>query len=165
MNYRTLIDTPLGEMLAIATGDALCGLWFLGQKYFPEEWQNLPQRDTAPLVAGLRQELTESFQGRRTAFPIPLAPAGSPYRQRVWALLHTIPLGGTATYGGLARMMADSGSPTSARAVGGAVGHNPISILIPCHRVVGGGGQLTGYAGGLERKKRLLLLERARGAI
>lgn len=165
MKYRTLIDTPLGEMLAIAHDQALTGLWFVGQKYYPEGWQGLPQQDSAPLFADLRQQLAEYFQGRRTAFTVILAPAGSPYRRKVWDLLQSIPLGSTASYGALARMIAASGSPTSARAVGGAVGHNPISILIPCHRVLGSGGQLTGYAGGLERKKTLLLLERGRGAI
>jgi methylated-DNA-[protein]-cysteine S-methyltransferase len=160
MEYRTLIDTPLGEMLAISHDDALTGLWFLGQKYFPNEWQSLPQRDEAGLFTGLRRELAEYFQGRRATFSIPLAPVGSPYRRKVWALLQAIPLGSTTTYGMLARMMTDSEPPTSARAVGGAVGHNPISILIPCHRVVGAGGKLTGYAGGVERKKSLLDLER-----
>lgn len=161
MEYRTLIDTPLGNMLAISNGDSLAGLWFLGQRYFPGDWQSLPQKDSAPLFANLRSELDEYFKGRRTAFSIPLAPVGSPYRRRVWALLQTLPLGSTTTYGALAQILTGSESPTSARAIGGAVGHNPISILIPCHRVVGAGGKLTGYAGGLERKKSLLELERA----
>lgn len=161
MECRTLIATPLGGMLAIADGDVLAGLWFFGQKYLPSKWQSLPQEDSAPLFTDLRAELVEYFQGRRTSFTIALAPSGSPYRQRVWALLQDIPFGSTVTYGALARMITASGAPTSARAIGGAVGHNPISILIPCHRVVGGGGQLTGYAGGLARKKHLLQLEGA----
>jgi methylated-DNA-[protein]-cysteine S-methyltransferase len=161
MKYRTLIDTPLGKMLAISHGDALAGLWFLGQRYFPGDWQSLPQMNSAPLFANLRRELDEYFQGRRTAFSIPLAPVGSLYRRKVWTLLQTIPLGSTITYGDLAKLLNEFASPTSPRAIGGAVGHNPISILIPCHRVVGAGGKLTGYAGGLERKKSLLELERA----
>jgi methylated-DNA-[protein]-cysteine S-methyltransferase len=159
MHYKTLIDTPLGKMLAVGNDDALAGLWFLGQRYFPGDWQSLPQQDAAPLFATLRRELDEYFQGRRTAFSIHLAPVGSPYRRKVWALLQTIPFGSTTTYGALAKLT-DFASPTSARAIGGAVGHNPISILIPCHRVVGSGGKLTGYAGGVERKKSLLDLER-----
>lgn len=159
MKYRTLIDTPLGEMLAISNGDSLAGLWFLGQRYFPGDWQSLPQQDAAPLFASLRSELDEYFKGRRTAFSIPLAPVGSPYRCKVWTLLQTIPLGNTTTYGALAKLVNEFGPPSSPRAIGSAVGHNPISILIPCHRVVGAGGKLTGYAGGLERKKGLLELE------
>lgn len=159
MHYKTLIDTPLGKMLAIGNDDALAGLWFLEQRYFPGDWQSLPQQDAAPLFATLRRELGEYFQSRRVVFSIPMAPVGSPYRRKVWALLHSIPFGTTTTYGALARLT-DFASPTSARAIGGAVGYNPISILIPCHRVVGAGGKLTGYAGGVERKKSLLDLER-----
>ena len=161
MQYRTLIETPLGEMLAIGHGQALTGLWFVGQKYLPGKWQLLPQENSTSLFTDLRRQLSEYFQGRRTAFTIALDPVGSPYRRKVWALLQTIPPGSTLTYGGLAEMMTAAGSPTSARAIGGAVGHNPISILIPCHRVVGSGGKLTGYAGGLERKRSLLQLEQA----
>lgn len=161
MLYRTTITTPLGEMLAMGGAKGLCGLWFVGQRHFPDGWESIPVMDGTELFFALRRELEEYFSSRRRQFTILLAPSGTPYRQRVWSNLQEIPAGTTVTYGELARSMNLAGGHTSPRAVGGAVGHNPISILIPCHRVVGADGSLTGYAGGLVRKEALLRLESA----
>lgn len=165
MKRTCRIETPLGEMIALAEGDALCGLWFVGQKYEPHdmaEWT--PDRDH-PVLADLRRQLSDYFAGRSASFDLPLAPRGTPFQTAVWALLRTIPPGSIVTYGALARQVAAGrdGRVPSAQAVGGAVGHNPISIVIPCHRVVGADGSLTGYAGGLDRKAALLALEKGLG--
>ena len=155
------IQTPLGEMIALAEQGELCGLWFVGQKYAPEcagEWEQEPDH---PVFVTLRGQLSSYFAGQLRAFDLPLAPTGTPFQMAVWALLRTIPAGETTTYGALARQLAEQreGRIPSAQAVGGAVGRNPISIIIPCHRVVGANGSLTGYAGGLDRKAALLALE------
>ena len=153
--------SPLGPMTLASDGQALTGAWFDGQKYFPA----LPaDRTSSPDLPVFRQAsawLDRYFQGRDPG-PVPaLAPAGSPFRLAVWDILRAIPHGRTMTYGEIAALLARQRglSAMSAQAVGGAVGHNPISILIPCHRVVGSGGSLTGYAGGLDRKLALLALE------
>ncbi len=120
-----------------------------------------PRLDDDPVLAAARDQLTEYFSGRRTRFDLPLAPAGSDFQKRVWALLQDIEFGSTATYGDLASRLGSTGA--AARAVGLANGANPIPIVIPCHRVVGANGNLTGYAGGLDRKRALLELERPEG--
>ncbi len=156
-------DSPLGGMLLAADEVGLTGLWFEGQKYFADTLpQEHVQRET-PVLAETRRWLDVYFSGREPDFLPPLHPLGSPFRQAVWELLLQIPYGRTVTYGDLARQLAErQGLPhMSAQAVGGAVGHNHISILIPCHRVVGSGGSLTGYAGGIDKKIRLLELEGA----
>lgn len=117
--------------------------------------KNWQQADT-PLLVQAKAQLSEYFAGTRQEFTLPLSPKGTPFQQKVWAALQTIPYGQTRSYGEIARQI---GSPKAARAVGMANHHNPIAILIPCHRVVGQNGALTGYAGGLERKKALLQLE------
>lgn len=162
--YRT-IKTPLGDMVALAQGEYLCGLWFVGQKHEPAgegDWLHEPEY---PLFAELRRQLEAYFGGRLREFDLPLAPEGTPFQLTVWELLRTIPHGMTTTYGALAGRLAQQreGRTTSARAVGSAVGRNPISIIIPCHRVVGADGSLTGYAGGLQRKTALLAMERREG--
>jgi methylated-DNA-[protein]-cysteine S-methyltransferase len=160
MKWVCSIGTPLGEMLARAEQDELCGLWFTGQKYAPDDaggWKPDPSR---PVFVALRSQLTAYFAGQLRAFDLPLAPRGTPFQMAVWALLRTIPSGETTTYGALARQLAEQRERIpSAQAVGGAVGRNPIAIIIPCHRVVGADGSLTGYAGGLDRKAALLALE------
>lgn len=161
MQFTTIIETPLGEMLAVAEPAGVGGLWFFGQRYFPAAWEHLPRQDEAEIACLLRGQLNDYFTGCRREFTVPLVPEGSRFRQLVWAHLQRIPAGTTVTYGELARQLNLAGASTSPRAVGGAVGHNPISILIPCHRVVGAGGSLTGYAGGLARKEALLRLESA----
>lgn len=155
--------SPLGDILLAADETGLTGLWFAGQKYFA---RTLPAAHTAqetPPLAQARHWLDVYFSGRQPDFTPPLHPADSPFRQAVWALLLQIPYGQTTTYGALARQLATQtgAARVSAQAVGGAVGHNAVSIIIPCHRVVGASGSLTGYAGGLDRKIKLLELEKA----
>lgn len=156
-------DSPIGGLLLAARGDALVGLWLEGQKYFPQSLPE-PSGGNAGCLA-LRKAadwLDRYFAGARPELKeLTLAPAGSGFRKAVWDILCRIPYGGTATYGEIAKEAAASlgRGHMSARAVGGAVGHNPISIIIPCHRVVGSGGSLTGYAGGMERKIKLLAHE------
>ena len=165
MIYTCTIKTPLGIMRAAAEDGSLTGLWFEGQKYYPEAaglWQPRPEY---PVFETLRQWLGAYFAGKMPAPDLPLAPAGTEFRKAVWNLLREIPYGETRSYGEIARKIAAEKkiASMSGQAVGGAVGHNPVSLLIPCHRVVGSHGELTGYAGGLERKAFLLELEQGRG--
>src|SRR6185369_144884 len=152
MKLKCSIGTPLGEMVAMAEQDSLCGLWFVGQKYAPEDVREWKEEVDHPVFVKLRHQLAAYFAGQLSTFDVPLAPRGTPFQMAVWALLRTIPAGELTTYGALARQLAEQreGRIPSAQAVGGAVGHNPISIVIPCHRVVGANGSLTGYAGGLD---------------
>ncbi len=161
MKGKCSIRTPLGEMIALAEQDELCGLWFVGQKYAPDDAGDWNSDQSRPVFVTLRAQLTAYFAGQLRAFDIPLTPGGTPFQMAVWALLRTIPSGETTTYGALAGRLAEQreGRTPSAQAVGGAVGRNPITIIIPCHRVVGANGSLTGYAGGLDRKAALLSLE------
>ena len=186
MTFIQHYRSPLGGILLAADEAGLTGLWFDGEKYFAD---NLPARHTVgetPILAETKRWLDIYFTGREPGFLPPLHPIGSAFRQSVWELLLRIPYGQTTTYGEIARQLAakrglarisaqavggfsrKSGSPElarlariSAQAVGGAVGHNEISILIPCHRVVGMSGSLTGYASGISKKAKLLELERA----
>ena len=163
MTYIRHYHSPLGGILLAADEIGLTGLWFDGEKYFAD---NLPaehiEQETPVLSAAVRW-LDTYFSGKEPDFTPPLHPIGSPFRQAVWAILLKIPYGKTVTYGEIARQIAaQQGLPKmSAQAVGGAVGHNEISVIIPCHRVVGTGGSLTGYAGGIDRKTALLELEHA----
>ena len=151
--------SPVGELLLAADEEGLTGLWLAGEKYFPGVPEDAPQE--TPVLEETKRWLDIYFAGREPDFLPPLHLAGSPFRQEVWALLRQIPYGETTTYRALAEAMARKRGlrQMSAQAVGGAVGHNPISIIVPCHRVVGSDGSLTGYAGGLERKVQLLRLE------
>ena len=163
MIYTQHYDSPLGGILLSADEAGLTGLWFDGAKYFAK---GLPQERTdqeTPALLQAKQWLDLYFSGVEPDFTPPLHPTGTAFQQAVWQLLLQIPYGQTTTYGELARRLArEKGRETmSAQAVGGAVGHNPISIIIPCHRVVGADGSLTGYAGGVENKLRLLRLEGA----
>ncbi len=150
---------PLGPMRLAAAGDALAGVWFEGQKHFPPDadgWTLVPQD---PLLQEAARQLDAYFAGRLDAFDLPLAaPAGTAFQQRVWDALRTIPRGATESYGALARRL---DHPAAVRAVGAAVGRNPWSVVVPCHRVLGRAGAMTGYAGGIERKTALLRLEGA----
>ena len=153
--------SPIGKLSAAAQEDALIGLWFDGQKYFPngtETWKLAPDY---PVLAQLRVWLDEYFRGENKAFPGKLAPQGSAFRQEVWQILRQIPYGQTISYGAIAKQLATAHGKRqmSAQAIGGAVGHNPISLIIPCHRVLGANGALTGYAGGIDKKAALLKLE------
>lgn len=158
MLFLTHYASPLGPILLAADETGLTGLWFEGQKYFPSFLDVDYQEKETPVLTETARWLDVYFSGKDPDILPPLHPQGSPFRQAVWNILLTIPRGQTMTYGEIARRL----GVHSAQAVGGAVGHNPISILIPCHRVVGSDGSLTGYAGGVERKARLLQLEGAR---
>lgn len=157
MNYTQLIPSPLGNILLSADEIGLTGLWFEGEKYYADALPREHIERETPILKDTKRWLDVYFTGREPDFTPPLHPAGSPFRQTVWQLLLEIPYGQTATYGALAKRL--GGGRMSAQAVGGAVGHNPISIIVPCHRVIGANGSLTGYAGGLERKIRLLEIE------
>ena len=161
MQYVCRYDSPLGPMLLAAEGDWLTGAWFEGQKYFGRTLAAGRAEGDAPVLTLARRWLEVYFSGREPDFAVPLRPSGTPFQQEVWAALREIPYGQTTTYGAIARQMAARrGLPRlSAQAVGGAVGRNPICILVPCHRVLGADGSLTGYAGGVERKRRLLEME------
>ena len=154
----TRYESPLGSLLLAADQTGLTGLWFVGQKYFPSFSDGDFFENETPVLTEAKHWLSLYFSGKEPDFLPSLHPQGSSFRQAVWNVLLTIPRGQPMTYGEIARRL----NVRSAQAVGGAVGHNPISILIPCHRVVGSDGSLTGYAGGLARKEWLLHLEGAR---
>ncbi len=158
MYYSTDYSSPLGKMLIVSDGEAICGLWFYGQKYFKSTIdESMVEKPDLTIFKKATKWLDDYFNGLNPEIDFKLNPQGSEFRKNVWKILTEIPYGKTVTYGEIASLL----SPTmSAQAVGGAVGHNPISILIPCHRVLGANGKLTGYAGGIERKIKLLELER-----
>ncbi len=163
---HTTIDSPVGPLTVVGgttpDGFALSGVYFPAHRHGPTpELLGRPDRTSVDFEAA-RDQLGGYFAGDRTSFSLPLAPVGPAFRQRVWALLRTIPYGDTRSYGALA---ADLGDIRLARAVGTANARNPLSILVPCHRVVGSSGTLTGYAGGLERKAFLLAWERRATAL
>lgn len=166
MVYFSAYDSPIGTLVLAEKGGAVTGVWLEGQKYFWGALGDEPrERAETPVLRRARQWLDRYFAGGKPLpGDLPLAPVGSEFRREVWRALCEIPYGETASYGEIAqRLTVGRGSnPVAARAVGGAVAHNPISILIPCHRVVGADGSLTGYAGGLEKKIWLLAHEGAR---
>jgi len=152
---HTLIETPLGPVLLARTDTGLAGAWFDGQNAYPAGITT-PRVDDDPLLCKTAKQLGEYFDGQRSRFEIPLDLRGTDFQLRVWRALLAIDSGQTASYGQIARGI---GSPQAVRAVGAAVGRNPLSVIVPCHRVIGSDGSLTGYAGGLERKRALLRLE------
>lgn len=154
MTY-SIVSSPIGDLTVVERGGALVGLYLTGHRPAPRP-ETFGKRVEHALPA-VEEQLGEYFEGRRTSFDLPLAASGTDFQERVWATLRTIPYGQTWTYGQLAEAI---GRPGAARAVGLANGRNPISIVVPCHRVVGSTGSLTGYAGGMERKAFLLSLER-----
>ena len=165
MTYLQTYSSPLGELLLAADETGLTGAWFEGQKYFARTLTGERIERETSVLAEAKRWLDRYFSGEAPDRLPPLHPQGSDFQKAVWELLVRIPYGRTVTYGELAAALAaqqQGRARMSAQAVGGAVGHNPISILIPCHRVVGSDGSLTGYAGGVERKARLLQLEGAR---
>ena len=163
MEYLHRTETPLGEILLSSDGEALTGLWFEGQKHFGAGLPAHCEEGSLPVFEETERWLAAYFGGKDPGAAPRLAPRGTAFQKAVWELLLAIPYGKTVTYGQLAAMVSEQrGSASSARAVGGAVGRNPISLIIPCHRVVGADGQLTGYAGGIEKKRFLLALEGAR---
>jgi methylated-DNA-[protein]-cysteine S-methyltransferase len=153
---QTRYQSPLGAMIVAATARGLAGVWFEGQRHLPDSkaWPHQPQH---PVLIQAVAQLSEYFGGTRTHFDLPLdLQGGTVFQQSVWQALLEIPRGGTVSYGTLSRSI---GNFAAVRAVGAAVGRNPLSIVVPCHRVLGADGSLTGYAGGLPRKSALLQLE------
>jgi methylated-DNA-[protein]-cysteine S-methyltransferase len=163
MKHYLQIPSPLGPMLLRAEDDALTGVYFVGQKYFPADTTGCSSGEPPRVLAQSAEQLAEYFAGERQHFTVRLQMAGSPFQRRVWGELIKIPFGETESYGRLAQRL---GLATgSARAVGAANGRNPMSIIVPCHRVISNVGALTGYAGGLARKAALLALERPWAAL
>lgn len=163
MVYTSRYQSPLGSILLAADGEGLRGLWFEGQKHFAQNLPPVRQGKEHPLLLQACRWADIYFSGREPDFSLPLHPAGTAFQQSVWECLCAIPYGKTVSYGEIAaRLAAKRGVPAvAARAVGAAVGRNPVSLLIPCHRVLGADGSLTGYAAGLDRKRWLLRLEGA----
>ncbi len=160
MLYSTKYFSPVGTIILAGDRDSIKGLWIEGQKYFCEGAAgNMEEKDDIPVLLTGKEWLDEYFAGKRPEISrLPLSPEGSDFRLAVWRLLTQIPYGEVTTYGEIAKKISflSKMRNTSARAVGGAVGHNPVSIIIPCHRVIGAGGNLTGYAGGIDIKIKLL---------
>lgn len=158
MTYTYNYSSPEGEILLAANDNGLTGLWFYGAKYFAADLEDARTEKLTPVLRQTLRWLDTYFSGSEPDFMPPLELHGSYFRRRVWAELAKIPYGETVTYGEIAKKL----GVKSAQAVGGAVGHNPVSIIVPCHRVLGADGSLTGYAGGTDKKARLLELERGK---
>ncbi len=163
MYYRTTYPSPVGLITLACDGDNMIGVWNEGQKYHGAAISaEMIEKDDMPVFNAAKKWLDRYFAGQKPVISeLPLAPAGGEFRKSVWTILCEIPYGEIVTYGDIAKKIADKmkRETMSSQAVGGAVGHNPISIIIPCHRVVGTNGSLTGYAGGLKIKEKLLVLE------
>ena len=162
MVYTCKYASPIGNMLLAADEIGLTGAWFEGQKHFTSTLTKEHTQKETEILTQAKNWLDVYFSGEDPKFTPPLNPQGTPFRKAIWEILLRIPYGQTVTYGEIAKVFAQEKglAKMSAQAVGGAVGHNPISLIIPCHRVVGVDGSLTGYAGGIERKRKLLELER-----
>ena len=163
MDYLYHYESPLGGITLASDGRALIGLWFDGQKYYADTLSNSFREAKLPVFEQTEKWLDIYFRGKKPGFTPELKLQTTPFRKSVWEILLAIPYGQTMTYGEIARRVATQRKipRMSAQAVGGAVGHNPISLIIPCHRVVGTNGSLTGYAGGIDKKRKLLELEGA----
>jgi methylated-DNA-[protein]-cysteine S-methyltransferase len=163
MYYSTIYQSPIGAITLACDGDNLIGLWNEGQKYHGDTiFKDMVEKNDMPVFDNTKKWLDSYFAGEKPDISeLPLAPRGGEFRQEVWSILCEIPYGEVITYGDIAKKMAEkmNKKSMSSQAVGGAVGHNPISIIIPCHRVVGSTGSLTGYAGGVGTKVKLLELE------
>ena len=158
MLYSTDYISPIGKILMVSDGEAICGVWFYGQKHFLSSIDDeIIRKDDLAIFNKVKRWFDDYFDGLNPKIDFELKPSGSDFRLKVWKMLCGIPYGKTMTYGEIASGLSGSMSP---QAVGGAVGHNPIAILIPCHRVLGANGKLTGYAGGIDKKMALLELER-----
>ena len=157
MYYYTDYHSPIGKLLIVSDGEAINGVWFYNQRFFKSTVGETVKNDDLVIFKEVKEWLDAYFEGKNPEINFKLEPSGTVFRQRVWKILAEIPYGETMTYGEIASKI----SPTmSAQAVGGAVGHNPISILIPCHRVLGSNGKLIGYAAGIDKKIELLKLEK-----
>lgn len=161
MQYIGHYHSPLGDILMAADDMGLTGLWFEGQKYFALHLDKAHEEKEVPALEMAKRWLDIYFTGKEPDVTVPLHLIGTDFQKEVWEILTSIPYGQLTTYGEIAgQLAAKRGLPhMSAQAVGGAVGHNPISIIVPCHRVVGSNGSLTGYAGGMDKKRALLTLE------
>ena len=160
--YVCHCDSPLGGITLASDGTALTGLWFDGQKHFACTPAPVHEEKPLPVFDEAKRWLDVYFGGKAPRFTPHLHMPATPFRRAVWEILLAIPFGGTMTYGEIARILAGrTGRRMSAQAVGGAVGHNPVALIVPCHRVIGSDGSPTGYAGGLDRKMRLLAMEGA----
>lgn len=164
MQYISHYHSPIGDILLAADDIGLTGLWFEGQKYFALHLDKEHQEKDLPVFTETKRWLDIYFSGKEPDFTVPLHFMGTDFQKEVWEILCSIPYGKTMTYGEIAEKIASKrGSKhMSAQAVGGAVGHNNISIIVPCHRVIGSNGSLTGYAGGIDKKIKLLTLERCK---
>jgi len=156
MRYFDTYESPHGQMLLVATERGLAGLYFAGQKYFPKKDKAWTRAPNHPPLIQAKRELKEYFAGKRSRFGVALDPQGTPFQRKVWQAIAKVDFGKTLTYAELAKR---AGAAGSFRAAGAATGRNPLSVIVPCHRIVGSNGSLTGYAGGLNRKRALLGLE------
>lgn len=157
---HALLDSPVGTLTLVERDGGLAGLYMTDQRHLPDAGSFGPRDDT--VLPALQEQLGAYFTGALQTFDVPLTTTGTPFQQQVWAALRRVPYGRTCTYADLAVAV---GRPTAVRAVGAANGRNPVGIVVPCHRVVGSSGALTGYAGGLERKRFLLQHELAHGGL
>lgn len=156
MRYYDFYESPYGQMLLVANDEGLCGVYFRGQKYYPQVEPPLRRDAQHATLRQAKRELAEYLGGERKRFGVALAPEGTAFQHSVWKAISSVGFGQTISYAELANR---AGCPGSARAAGAATGRNPIGIIVPCHRIVGSNGSLTGYAGGLDRKRALLALE------
>jgi methylated-DNA-[protein]-cysteine S-methyltransferase len=150
MIYYRWLDSPLGALLLTSNGRLLTGLYLQGQKFFPEQTKDWHESEQVDPFVQTQEQIAEYFAHQRQSFDLPIEPQGTEFQKQVWQLLLQIPFGETISYGALAKKI---GKPVASRAVGSANGRNPISIIVPCHRVIASNGKLTGYAGGLDRKQ------------
>ncbi|MBE9075970.1 methylated-DNA--[protein]-cysteine S-methyltransferase [Romeria aff. gracilis LEGE 07310] len=157
MIYFTLYESPIQTLRLVSDGQSLTGLYMMSEKHHSVPQTDWIEDESAAPFSEVKQQLTAYFAGGLTQFDLPLRMQGTPFQRRVWDALNTIPYGTTATYGELAQSI---GQPNASRAVGLANGRNPVSIIVPCHRIIGANGNLTGYGGGIERKRWLLDHER-----
>jgi methylated-DNA-[protein]-cysteine S-methyltransferase len=160
INYYSIVKSPINDLLLVADDGALTGLYFAGRDHIPaasKQWKFNAQH---PVLKQAAKELQEYFAGKRTEFSVPLRLAGTDFQQRVWREISLIPYGETITYSDLAKR---AGAPQAIRAAGAATGRNPVSVIIPCHRVMGKNGSMRGFAGGLDRKRHLLEHENSEG--
>ncbi|MGB3295466.1 MAG: methylated-DNA--[protein]-cysteine S-methyltransferase [Phormidesmis sp.] len=158
MMYYRWLKSPIGELLLTGRERSLTGLYLKGQKHFPKQLADWQEADELEIFDQAQEQLLEYFAHKRQQFTLSLAPQGTPFQKQVWQQLHQIPFGETVSYGALADVIS---KPGAARAVGAANGRNPISIIVPCHRVIAANGNMTGYAGGVDRKRWLLRHEQA----
>ena len=160
MRYYDTYQSPYGPMLLVATDQGLAGAFFRGQKHFPKQASDWKRDARHPVLRQAKRELAEYFAGKRRRFSVRLTPEGTPFQRSIWRAIASVGFGQTIAYTDLAER---AGRPGCARAAGAATGRNPLCVVVPCHRIVGARGALTGYAGGLGKKRALLALERDRG--